>query len=120
MTNKCKDPSGEARKPTLEEAAEVLRRVAKRAVYDESFCDELRKDQIHLLRTAGMSMVALARLQERLDLPEEELQAYLSALEDANDDDPSALKLTNTCIATCKKQTLWFCGGCEFSFRLET
>ncbi len=107
----CEPPKSE-----LEQAAEVLAKVAKRAMFDDDFCDEIRKDQIELLRASGMSIVALAKLQRRCDLTDTELQSYVIALEDP-DDDPPELKLTNFCVATCKKQTFFLCGGCTNSFK---
>lgn len=100
----------------LEGVSKALGEIGQRAATDPEFRAELGRNQVELMRAAGLSVMALARVARENDVSEEELEAYDLGLAALGDDGTSELTVSNWCVGTCKKQTIWVCGGCSNSF----
>jgi len=99
----------------VQRATEVLRAIGRRVADDPRFRAELESDPLEVMRAAGLGIVNLLRVARVHGVSDEDLDRLGIAFEDI--DDPQEYKLTNWCIGTCKKQTLWACvGGCSKSF----
>jgi hypothetical protein len=103
---------------TIEAALATL---GERAKADPAYRDELTENHVAALASAGVSALTLTESLAEAGATEDEVVAFgfepLSF--QSLDPGPSELKVSATCIGTCRRQTLWICGGCTNSFVAE-
>ena len=111
MTDRARDGAREE----LEHVSSVLAEIGRRAVADPAFKEDLKRNQLEMLKAAGLSVLVLMRVAHEHCVSEDELNAYGLALLGLTHDDAARILVSTTCVGTCKSATVWVCGGCKHS-----